>query len=1382
MSVRSGVAFAAALAFSLFATAAGAAAGLVSSGQGAIPQPNGSLITRTRAVSPSPAALTDTRSQLIANPGVASQLDIAFFDDVVLTVDVKNVQTNARGVTIYTGSIPGNPLSAVVITDSHGILSTTVYAGRYTYAIRFRGDGYQAEEFDTSLAAQENDVVVPPPPAKAEAVQSLTDTADFIDIMVVYSTVAKDAAGGTAAIESQIDNAIASTNNAYATSGVAQQVRLVAAVEVAYAGDTPAADYNTVLNDVTNGTNGMSSVAGLRNTYGADIVSFWIQGTGNLAGVAGLGWIMTTLSTSFAPYAFNVVRAPTAIGNFTFAHEMGHNMGLAHDLFVSPAASNPTFVPYAHGYVDVPNLFRTIMAYNNQCSPSYCTIAPQFSSPTHLYSGFTTGVAATADNGRALNDSALTVANFRTSVVGPGVIKMKAATQSVSEAAGTASILVSRAGGSVGAVSVDYVVNNGTAVAGTDFTAVAPGTLNWADGDAADKTISVPITNNSILDGNRTFTAVISNAQGGATLGTPATTTVTILDDEINLQFAATTANVNEGASTNVNVAVNRLGSSAGAVSVQWTTANDTAIAGTDFGVLNNSAQRSGTLNWAAGDTAAKNITVGVGTSNIPIINNSVVNPTRDFTITLSSPTGGATLGANTVNTVTINDTDSTIQFDAPTVSVSEGGPNVTVNVTRLGSTATAQSVTYTTAAGTATATTDFTTTTGSIAFAIGETTKVLTIGPNAAAAPYVKIVNDTTIEGPETFTINLSSPTGGALLGAQKTVTVTINSDENGVSMATASRTDITEGSGAVQIYAQRSGSVGAVDVSYAFTNGTALNGTNYQGVGGTLHWNDGETGQKAIPVTIVDDSVVNADRTFTVTLSGATGATLVAPMSTMVTIKNDDNTVQFTAGTASVAENTANIVIPVSRAGLATGAASVHWSTADGSGFAGTDFGTLGDTTQRSGTLNWAAGSAVSQNITIPIIPNSTLNGARNFTVTLDTPTGTLIGANPTVTVTINDDERGVKFASSTYSFKENDPPPAIKVSRVGATTSAITATWATVNGTAISGVDFGVKGTLTPRTGTLSWAIGDGADKTITIPSIDNTIGGQPDRSFTVTLTPGANVLLGSPATTTVTITDDDLTPQSNVRFDVPKVVVLESVGNVVLTLHRELAPLGSFALPADVKYSTVAGTALATSDYIAVTNGNVHWDAGDSSDKTVSIGIVNNTVAEPTEWFKVVLSNPASGLGFGSPTETQVTILDDDEVFPQDGAIPAGFSQTLGATKSWHVSNDPTAFEGVFSLKTDEIDDGESAGIDFTRLFGGGTVTFHVKISSEPNFDVLQFYVDGVLRQSWSGTAVPGWQTYSTTITGGTHTLRWLYVKDGSVSVGADAAYIDGLVTP
>lgn len=840
--------------------------------------------------------------------------------------------------------------------------------------------------------------------------------------------------------------------------------------------------------------------------------------------------------------------------------------------------------------------------------------------------------------------------------------------------------------------------------------------------------------------------------------------------------FSVTSTEFTEGGAQ-VNIAVTRGAPFTGAGSVAWATSNGTAVAGTDFGTSGNPAQKSGTLTWTSGTGGVKNITLGLATSNIPVINNAAPESTKSFGIALSSPVGGV-LGANTSHTVNINDINSVIAFDAPTASVSEAGPNITVTLTRTGATTAAQAVTYTTTAGTATATSDYTTTTGTVTFAAGETSKVITIGPTVVAAPFIRIINDATIEGPETFNVNLSAPTNGAALGAQASMVITINSDENGVSMAAATRT-FAEGAGAQQIMVNRAGSAGAVSVNYAFVNGTAQNGVHYTGAGGTLNWADGETGPKPIDVTIGDDGAPNASRTFTVQLSGATGATLVAPMSTSNTITDNDNSVQFTVASAAVTEGTANLTLTVSRTGVATGGASVTWTAINGTASLGTDFGGPG-----TGTLTWAPGNTASQMINIPIVNDLLPNGARTFSVALSSPTGPnlSIGANSTVAVTLNDNEKVLQFEFPTYSVTEGtNPSVTIRVQRSGPTTTAASATWATVNGSAESGKDFGVNGTLTPRTGTLSWAIGDAAPKTITIPIINDTLGGEGDETFTVALTAGSGYVLGPNAVATVTIHDNDIPPETQVQFTQAKYVVLENVGTAVLTLHRsDLGP--GFGLGVSVNYATVAGTALATSDYLTK-SGTVTWAPGDSADKTISITIVDNATPEPPEAFKVTLSNLTPGLGLGTPGEATVLILDDDEVFPLDGAMPAGFTTPVGATKGWHVSNDPGAYDGAFSLKSDEIDDNETAGLQMAGTFAAGTVRFYVKVSTEPTFDTLQFFIDGVLQGTWSGTAITAWQTSPSYPLGvGHHTLSWIYTKDGSASVGMDAVYLDGLTTP
>jgi hypothetical protein len=92
-------------------------------------------------------------------------------------------------------------------------------------------------------------------------------------------------------------------------------------------------------------------------------------------------------------------------------------------------------------------------------------------------------------------------------------------------------LTVVRNGAADGAVSVDYATSSGTATAGADYVSTS-GTLNWADGDSADKTITVNITNDTMDESDETFAVTLSNPSAGATLGTNSIATAVIGDDD----------------------------------------------------------------------------------------------------------------------------------------------------------------------------------------------------------------------------------------------------------------------------------------------------------------------------------------------------------------------------------------------------------------------------------------------------------------------------------------------------------------------------------------------------------------------------------------------------------------------------------------------------------------------------------------------------------------------------------------------------------------------------------------------------------------------------------------------------------------------------------
>lgn len=834
-------------------------------------------------------------------------------------------------------------------------------------------------------------------------------------------------------------------------------------------------------------------------------------------------------------------------------------------------------------------------------------------------------------------------------------------------------------------------------------------------------------------------------------------------------EFSVPTFEVTEGGRSTT-ITVTRTVPFTGVGSVAWTTANGTAVAGVDFGTAGNATQKTGTLSWLANTGGAKTITVISG--NIPIINDPAVEAAKSFTVGLSNPVGGA-LNAQSQIAITILDTDSNISLVESDIAVSEGGPNTVLTLARTGGTSVSQAVTFKTSNGSAVASGDYTAvTTGKVTFAAGETLKTIAVGPTVVPAPSIRIMNDTLIEGPETFTVTLSAPTGGASLGTNTSAIVTILSDDNGVSMGAATRS-FAEGAGAQEILVFRSGTgAGVASVNYAFINGTATNTNHFNGTNGTLNWGIGDLDPKAIAVNILDNGDVNATRMFTVSLSGATGFTIGTPTSTAVSITDNDNTLQFSAATAIATEGT-NLTLTVTRIGGNGAAASVTWTSVDGTALAGTDFGAAGFPVALTGTLSWDAGVSTSKQVIIPIINDTTVEGAKTFSVALSNPVGSgvSLGANDSIAVTLNDNDKGFSFSSPTYEVTEGTTTVTLTVNRIGPPAGTASATYATVNGSAVSGTDF------TAKTGTLSWTSGNMVPKTFTVAITNNAIS-TGDKSFTVNLTPSAGfVLAGGPAT--VTIHDDDIPPQSNVRFVLPKYTVVENIGPLSMMVERVM--ISSCALAAQVNYATVAGTAAATSDYTTKT-GVLNWAPGECGAKEITLNIVNNALVEPPESFRVTLSAPSPGLGISTPVEGGVLILDDDELFPKNGALSADFYQPP-SDRGWHISNDPLPFEGQLAMRSDQIEANMDAGFALAGTFAAGNVSFRVKVSTELNFDFLRFFIDGVEMASWSGTVPATWQlSPSFPITAGVHELKWIYEKDVTVSVGSDAVWLDGLVTP
>jgi len=111
-----------------------------------------------------------------------------------------------------------------------------------------------------------------------------------------------------------------------------------------------------------------------------------------------------------------------------------------------------------------------------------------------------------------------------------GQVEFGTATDVVAEAGGTATVTVLRKAGSYGEITVQYATSNGTATAGSDYTATS-GTLTF-DVDETSKSFTIPITNDTTDEADETITVTLSNPGGGATIGTNSVLTLTITDDD----------------------------------------------------------------------------------------------------------------------------------------------------------------------------------------------------------------------------------------------------------------------------------------------------------------------------------------------------------------------------------------------------------------------------------------------------------------------------------------------------------------------------------------------------------------------------------------------------------------------------------------------------------------------------------------------------------------------------------------------------------------------------------------------------------------------------------------------------------------------------------
>ena len=839
----------------------------------------------------------------------------------------------------------------------------------------------------------------------------------------------------------------------------------------------------------------------------------------------------------------------------------------------------------------------------------------------------------------------------------------------------------------------------------------------------------VAVTNQSALKG---FSG--TDANGATDVFVASFEAVTVAPPVISID--STDARHLEGNTglTDFTFSIKRTGDVSGAASVHYAVTG--AVDAADF----NGVLPSGTVSFAANETSR--------TITLQVSGDTDAEAGEAFQVTLSNAVGGA-IGSGVAAGVVINDDASpavagTVSINDVTITEGDAGAKTaTFTVTRTAGAA-AFDVTYATANGTATAGSDY----GVIAptvlsFAAGETSRTVS----------VSISGDTAFEADETFFVNLSNPTNGAGLidvsgrGTAGSGLGTITNDDvaGTVSINDVTITEGDTGAKTATFTVTRTAGAAAFDVTYATANGTATAGSDYGVIAPTvLSFAAGET-SRTVSVSISGDTAFEADETFFVNLSNPTnGAGLIdvsgrgTAGSGLGTITNDD-----VAGTVSI--NDVTITEGDTGAKTATftvtrtaGAAAfdVTYATANGTATAGSDYGVIAPT-----VLSFAAGET-SRTVSVSISGDTAFEADETFFVNLSNPTnGTgLIDVSGRGTAgsglgTITNDDVAGTVSINDVTITEGDTGAKTATFTVTRTAgaAAFDVTYATANGTATVGSDYGA---IAPTV--LSFAAGE-TSRTVSV-SISGDTAFEADETFFVNLsnpTNGAGLIdvsgRGTAGSGLGTITNDDVAGSVSIG----DVSVIEGNGGTTVA-NITVTRIGGTA-PFDVSYRTLDGTATAGSDYAGIAAGTLSFAAGETS-KTISVTMNGDATFEPDEALSVVLTSATNNALLGDNSGRITIVNDDSATIPP--IVGSNGSNLLNGTAGNDVIMPNAGADAVFARGgndtiratindgNDHYDGGEgsdtadysaltapiNANLDF--LFGSGFVT-----GSQSGFDFL-----------------------------------------------------------
>jgi len=564
-------------------------------------------------------------------------------------------------------------------------------------------------------------------------------------------------------------------------------------------------------------------------------------------------------------------------------------------------------------------------------------------------------------------------------------------------------------------------------------------------------------------------------------------------------------------------------------------------------------------------------------------------------------------------------------------------------------------SVHYRTADGSATAPADYRPVSGTLSLPPGETSRTVTVTVRANPVPAAEKV----------FYLQLLKASNAAISRPQGTATIVDNLPTiavNDTFIAEPAPGAVNRATFTVSLSAPSSR---PVTVDFTTADGSAVAGKDYEPLSGVLTFRPGE-GSTTIFVNVTNDLVSSQDEIFFLKLSNPSNGQLAraAGQATIVDANrilsvSDSAIQQPESGAQTIAtfqvilsEPSSGSTQPV--AGFPTDVTTtVDFTTADGSAVAGQDYLPV------SGTLVFPPGVSV-ETISIPVMNNGVPSAEKLFFVKLSNPHNASL-ARAVGIATIQPNNRVVTIEDTTVT--DADAPGTVAsfvVSLSVPSSDPVTVRYATVDGTALAGVDY------VAQNGTLVFPPGQ-ASMTIAVPILSDVSDQNPDtpETFYVDLSDAENAVIARPRATG-TIVDND---QFISVADTSVVADPNASVEAVFTVSLPQAP----TTPVRVDFTTADGTATASADYQS-SSGTVSIAAGETT-ATISVPIRPQPGKGPDRTFHVRLSGAVNGkIQRGDATGTILTRGRGYRLVAADGGIfafgDAGFFGSTGAVALNH----------------------------------------------------------------------------------------------------------------